>query len=84
MLIEQCPAGETLNVCTGQAYSLREVIGLCEKLTGHKIEIKVNPAFIRENEVRELKGDNSRLIEWVGNFPSYTFEETLNWMLESD
>jgi len=83
MLIEQCPAGKTLNVCTGQTYSLREVIALCEKLTGHKIEIKVNQEFVRENEVRELKGDNSLLIELVGDFTSYTFKETLGWMLEA-
>ena len=82
MLIEDCPVGETLNVCTGQTYSLKEVIILCEKLTGHKIEIKVNPEFVRENEVRELKGDNSKLIKLIKNFSSYTFEETLSWMLE--
>ena len=81
MLIENCPKGETLNVCTGQTYSLKEVMTLCEKLTGHKIEIKVNPAFVRENEVRELKGDNKRLNNWVANIPAYTFEETLSWML---
>ena len=83
MLIENCPVGETLNVCTGQTYSLKEVITLCEKLTGHKIEIKVNPEFVRENEVRELKGDNSRLRKLVDNFDLYTFEETLSWMLEA-
>lgn len=83
MLIENCPKSETLNVCTGQTYSLKEVIALCEKLTGHKIEIKVNPDFVRENEVRELKGDNSRLLNRVENFNIYTFEETLNWMLEA-
>lgn len=81
MLIENCPTGETLNVCTGQTYSLKEVISLCEKLTGHKVEISVNPEFVRENEVRELKGDNSKLIKQIENFPSYTFEETLSWML---
>jgi nucleoside-diphosphate-sugar epimerase len=83
MLIENCPVGETLNVCTGQTYSLKEVIKFCEKLTGHKIEIKVNPEFVRENEVRELKGDNTRLNKWAGNIPSYIFEETLSWMLAS-
>lgn len=81
MLVENCPPGEIFNVCTGQTYSLKEVIALCEKLTKHKIEIKVNPAFVRENEVRELKGDNSRLKKWVKDIPAYDFEETLSWML---
>ena len=82
-LIENCPAGETLNVCTGQTYSLKDVINICEKLTGHKVEIKVNSEFVRENEVRELKGDNSKLFKQIEKFPSYTFEETLSWMLSS-
>ena len=84
MLIESCPTGETLNVCTGQTYSLKEVLALCEKLTGHSIEIKVNPAFVRENEVRELKGDNRKLIKLIEEFPAYSFEETLAWMLKEN
>lgn len=83
MLIENCPVDKTLNVCTGQTYSLRDVISLCEKITGHNIEVKVNPEFVRENEIRELKGDNSRLFKQIENIPSHTFEETLRWMLES-
>lgn len=83
-LIEKNPKGETLNVCTGQAYSLKQVVSLCEKLTGHQIEIKVNPAFVRENDPRELKGDNSLLSKFVDGMNTYCFEETLSWMLEAD
>ena len=40
-LVELCPLGNTLNVCTGQTHSLREVISLCEKITGHSIKIQM-------------------------------------------
>ena len=82
-LVELCPAGETLNICTGKAHSLKEVVELCKKITGHSIEIKVNPAFVRANEVRELTGDNKRLIKIIGNSASPDFEATLDWMLNS-
>lgn len=82
-LIELCPAGETVNICTGKAHSLNEVVELCRQLTGHPIEIKVNPLFVRENEVRELTGDNRRLKKIIGDYPSPELEETLNWMLNS-
>ena len=82
-LMENCPAGETLNVCTGQTYSLKEVLMLCERLSGHKIEVEINLDFVRENEVRELKGDNRKLIQLIKELPSYTFEETLEWMLKA-
>lgn len=80
-LLAKCPVGKAINVCTGQTYSLREVIALCEKITGHNIEIKVNPEFVRKNEVRELTGDNSRLLGLIGEWNTPTFEDTLTWML---
>ena len=81
-LIEAGPVGETLNICTGETHSLQEVVALCEKITGHKIEIQVNPEFIRANEVRELTGDNERLKGYIGDWRTQSLEETLGWMLE--
>ena len=81
-LLEKCPIGETINICTGQTHTLREIISLCEKITGHNIEIQVNPEFVRANEVRVLAGDNSRLMAAIGDRQTYDFEETLRWMLQ--
>ncbi len=83
-LLEHCPAGDTLNVCTGQTYSLHEIIALCEKITGHSIEIQVNPEFVRANEVRELRGSSSRLNRLIGERKSFHIEETLTWMLNDE
>lgn len=80
-LLTLSPRGETLNICTGQTYSLQEVVALCETITGQSIGIKVNPEFVRANEVRVLRGDNSRLKNVVGDWQSYTLEQTLCWML---
>ena len=82
-LVEHPPVGITMNVCTSQAYSLREVIALCEQITGHSIELRVNPEFIRVNEVRELTGDNTRLREYIGDWHTPPLEETLRWMLSN-
>jgi GDP-6-deoxy-D-talose 4-dehydrogenase len=80
-LLEKPPLYQTLNLCTGQAHSLQEVIDLCQKITGHTLEVKVNPAFVRPNEIRELKGDPTLLHQYVSPDSSYTLEETLRWML---
>jgi len=81
-LLEKCPVGETINICTGRTHTLREIIALCEKITGHNIEIKVNPEFVRTNEVRVLAGDNSRLKALTdSSSPTYNIKETLEWML---
>jgi nucleoside-diphosphate-sugar epimerase len=81
-LLEKCPIGETINICTGQTHTLREIIALCENITGHSIEIQVNPEFVRANEVRVLAGDNTCLTATIGDRQIYSLEETLRWMLQ--
>lgn len=80
-LLEVCPVGETVNVCSGRVHSLREVLTLAESITGHNIEVRVNPAFVRANEVKTLCGDPSRLRSLIGPWQSRPLEETLRWML---
>jgi hypothetical protein len=40
---------------------------MSENMTGHSIDIQVNLAFARANEVRALTGDNSKLNSIIGN-----------------
>jgi GDP-6-deoxy-D-talose 4-dehydrogenase len=83
-LVEDCPLGNTLNVCTGKTHSLREVISLCEKITAHNIKIQTNPAFVRPNEVLMLRGSSNRLKERIGGLKRFCLEETLTWMLGNE
>ncbi|WP_458071336.1 GDP-mannose 4,6-dehydratase [Rhodanobacter sp. BL-MT-08] len=71
---------DTFNICTGATYSLREVIALMEEIAGYSIEVSVNPAFVRRNEVRRLQGSSVRLRNRIGTLPSYSLKETLSWM----
>lgn len=80
-LLKLSPRGETINICNGTPYTLREVIGLAESITGHTIDIRSNPAFVRANEVRTLVGDARKLKSLIGGLPSYSLRDTLQWML---
>ncbi|MFP4155832.1 MAG: GDP-mannose 4,6-dehydratase [Halothiobacillaceae bacterium] len=82
-LIEIAPEG-TFNVCSGRPHALREVLEMGRRISGHDIEVQVNPAFVRANEVRTLQGDASRLRSVIGDWQSPPLEETLRWMIESD
>lgn len=73
--------GATLNVCSGVTHSLREIIGLCAEITGHDIEVRVNPDFVRANEVKSLRGDDTRLRRLVGGLENPPLRTTLEWML---
>lgn len=74
--------GATLNICSGTAVSLGEVLAACSQITGHAIEVQVNPAFVRANEVRSLAGSPARLESIIGPMPRIPLEDTLRWMLE--
>ncbi|WP_372164385.1 NAD-dependent epimerase/dehydratase family protein [Xanthomonas euvesicatoria] len=76
-------ASGKFNICSGKEYSLNEVICLMEKISNHSLEVRVNPAFVRGNEVRSLRGDNKKLIDCIGNIPEFSLEDTLRWMFES-
>jgi nucleoside-diphosphate-sugar epimerase len=73
--------GEVYNVCSGQPYTLQHVIGLLSEITGHKIDVQVNPAFVRPNEVHRLCGSPHKLRACVGDLPAYDLDDTLQWML---
>ncbi|MBA1204423.1 NAD-dependent epimerase/dehydratase family protein [Pseudomonas capeferrum] len=80
-LLDVAPVGQTVNVSSGVAHSLRDVIRLCQEITGHELEVTVNPAFVRANEVKTLTGDNARLRSLVPGWTTPTLSETLAWML---
>jgi nucleoside-diphosphate-sugar epimerase len=79
----ECPAHSlVVNVCSGASYSLQHVLETMVMITGHTIEVRVNPDFVRPNEVKELRGDNSLLQSLIGEMPRRPLRETLAWMYE--
>ena len=74
--------GEVYNVCSGQPYTLQHVIGLLSGITGHSMDVQVNPAFVRANEVYRLCGSPDKLLRATGALPAHGLEQTLSWMLE--
>ena len=77
--------GEIYNICTGDTYSLENVIEILVKLTGHPIMVEVASEFIRQNEVQRLCGDpqkiNELLEQNLETLPKISLEETLKNML---
>lgn len=71
----------TYNVCTGQTYSFDETLAALRRLTGHDIEVQVDPALVRASEVHTLCGDPAQLRQAIGKLPAYSLEDTLRWML---
>ena len=60
-LAEKQVAGTVVNVGSQALYSLQDVLDMCTRLTNHQLEVRVNPAFVRANEVKTLCADTARL-----------------------
>ena len=76
--------GQTLNVCSGQAHSLRDVLAMAQRISGHAMEVRVNPAFVRANEVPRLLGSGRKLQQYIGLSPQIPLEQTVRWMVKGD
>jgi nucleoside-diphosphate-sugar epimerase len=82
-LLSQATVGEIYNICSGKTYTLHQVIEALVEMTGHQLNIVVNPAFVRLNELHRLCGDVSKLHETIGTHDSIALRNTLRWMLEA-
>ncbi|MBB5371107.1 MULTISPECIES: GDP-mannose 4,6-dehydratase [unclassified Janthinobacterium] len=84
-LLEHGQPGETYNICSGNAYTLQHVIALLSQITGHQIDVTVNPAFVRVGEVHRLCGSPAKLQALPalqgGPLLSRSLEDTLRHML---
>jgi nucleoside-diphosphate-sugar epimerase len=74
--------GSTFNICSGRAVSLRKVIDLVRAISGRNLDVRVNPAFVRPDEVKRLWGSPAKLEQTIGPLAMPPLEETLHWMLE--
>ncbi|MFA5216701.1 GDP-mannose 4,6-dehydratase [Sulfuricurvum sp.] len=80
ILAESSLSSEVINIASNTIYSLREIITIAEKASGHHLDIVTNPAFVRANEILRLGGDNTRLRN-LGWSPVFEIEETIAWMV---
>jgi len=79
-IVKALPIGETLNICTGVAYSLQDVLDMMSRIAGYRIEVRVNPAFVRNNDIARLAGSHARLAASTGWRVHHSLEQTLSWL----
>ena len=82
-LLAAAPDGIAFNVCSGRSDSLESVIETMGEIAGYRIEVQVNPAFVRANDVLTLSGDNARLAGVIGALQPIPLADTLRWMYEA-
>ncbi len=80
-LLTGVTVAQTVNICSGIGYSLSEILDLSAELAGYRIDVKVDPALVRANELKRLVGDNAKLERLTGFVPRTPLKQTLADML---
>ena len=81
-IIDKGISGEVLNICSGNTYTLADILSRMASICGYEIRVVVNPEFVRSNEIERLSGSQDKLIEVLGPITNYSLDETLNWMYQ--
>jgi GDP-6-deoxy-D-talose 4-dehydrogenase len=79
--LESNVESQVVNVCSGKPYTLQQVLEAVSEASGHKLEVRVNPAFVRANEVRVLVGSTEKLRGLVPDVQPFDFADTIRWMV---
>lgn len=83
LLETQDAIGQTVNICSGTAHTLQYVLQQAALISGHQMQVRVNPAYIRSADVKNLFGCNVRLTRLIGEQKPIELRETLRWMIEA-
>lgn len=84
ILLEKGNPGEPVNICTGKAYKIQEILDMLVEISGTNAKVISDPKLFRVADEPLLLGDDSK-IKALGFVPKYTMYQTLedvfaDWM----
>lgn len=82
LLMQYGQSGETYNVGSGRAVSIRELLEILIHYSTKSIETEQDPARMRPSEIPCIRADIQKLQAVTGWKPEFTLEETLRMMLD--
>ena len=86
-LMLQNDTAEDFVISTNQSHSLRYLLEIAFKavgITDYSTYITINPKFVRNNDIQDLKGDYSKINNHLGWAPKTSFEEMITKMVNHD
>lgn len=72
--------GQVVNLCSGVGRSLQAIVDRLTELSGHGMDVRVNPALVRATDVGRLVGSSQRLNALINAGQWRSFDVTLEWM----
>ncbi|MBI3978901.1 MAG: GDP-mannose 4,6-dehydratase [Chloroflexi bacterium] len=82
LALEKGEPGQVYNIGSGYHYSVGEMLETLLGMTGHRIEVELDPALLRPSDVKLLWSDCSRFQDRTGWAPRIKFKQTLSDLLD--
>lgn len=80
----QCnETAKIVNIASNRAIQLLDIIDLMNEIAGYKINVRVNPVFVRKDEIKTLAGSPEKLFSLIGKVEQKEFKDTLRGMFET-
>jgi nucleoside-diphosphate-sugar epimerase len=83
-LLESDIENGAINLCSGQAVSIGEIITCLSQITGHQINVVRDESLVRPDENKCIVGDPGKLFSVIDYRPTYDLESILRAMLNDD
>lgn len=77
LLVMGRATGEPINVATGAAVTIRQILDLLITLSGVEVDIQIDPGRLRRADPPRIVGDATRLHSLTGWAPAIPLERTL-------
>lgn len=72
-----------VNLSSNKPIKLLDVIDMMNDIAGYKIDVKINPTFVRANEIKYLSGSTIKLTKLIGIIEPKELKTTLKDMFEA-
>jgi GDP-4-dehydro-6-deoxy-D-mannose reductase len=79
---DMLPPGTILNLASGQARRIGDVLHALQAMAGVEIEVQIDRSRVRESDLRMACGDASRARDMLGWAPAIPWEATLRDVLD--
>ena len=81
LLLEKGKPGEPINICTGKAYKISDILNMLVTISGTNAKVMIDKKLMRAGDEPLLLGDDTK-IKALGFEQKYSMEDTLKDVFE--
>lgn len=83
-LVRAAVVPSVVNIASGTVSSIGDILEQLTALSGHHIDVQVNPAFVRKGDVEFLGGNAATLRQTLPDWQPVPLDDTLEWMYNAN